>query len=445
MLTGSIKRRGKRARRKQTCFRRCACSRLWLALLAFLLLVSTASFSYSVLTHEQVVDFLWDSNIKKLLLERYPNSTEDDLRQAHAYAYGGCLIQDMGYYPGGNKFFSDLVHYVRSGDFVAELVNDSHNLNELAFALGALSHYASDTTGHPTVNASVAIEFPKLRAKFGDRVTYAQDRKAHIRTEFGFDVLQVAKQRYTSQSYHDFIGFEVAQPLLDRAFLKIYGIELKQIFPDEERIIGSYRRAISTWIPRLTQVALITKKSELQALPNFSPKHFRYMLSRTEYEKTWGKKYDRPGFGARFLAVIVRLLPKVGALRTLDIKPPTPRTEAMYIKSVEDTVTNFRALLIKAGGKNFKLADSDLDTGNATAAGEYSLTDTTYAKLLRTLAEKHFALTTPALRSDVLNFYSDLSRPDAARKHKDEWNKTLQALAALKGTTAGIQPSADLQ
>jgi len=415
-------------------------------MLTLLLLVSTASFAYSVLTHEQVVDFLWDSHIKKLLLERYPNSTEYELRQAHAYAYGGCLIQDMGYYPGGNKFFSDLVHYVRSGDFVAELINDSQNVNELAFALGALSHYASDTTGHPTVNAAVALEFPKLRAKYGDHVTYAQDPKAHIRTEFGFDVLQVAKQRYTSQAYHDFIGFEVAQPLLDRAFLKIYGMELKQVFPDEERTIGSYRRAVSTWIPRLTQVALITKKSELQAMPNFSPKRFRYLLSKTDYERTWGKKYQHPGFGERFLAVIVKLLPKIGPLRTLDIKPPTPRTEAMYVKSVEDTVNSYRALLIKAGGKDFTLADNDLDTGNPTAAGEYSLTDTTYAKLLRTLAEKHFAQTTPALRSDVLNFYSDLSRPDAARKHKDEWNKTLEALEALKSTPVSTQPSTgDLQ
>jgi hypothetical protein len=450
LLTGSTK--WKTGRRKLTSRRRAIsghkCSHLWLAaLLAFLLLVSTASFAYSVLTHEQVVDFLWDSHIKKILLERYPNSTEDDLRQAHAYAYGGCLIQDMGYYPHGNKFFSDLVHYVRSGDFVTELIRDSQNLNELAFALGALSHYVSDTTGHPTVNAAVALEFPKLRAKYGDHVTYAQDPKAHIRTEFGFDVLQVAKQRYSSQAYHDFIGFEVAQPLLERAFLKVYGMELKQIFPDEEQIIGSYRRAISTWIPRLTQVALITKKTELKALPNFSPKRFRYLLSRTDYEKTWGKKYDHPGFGAKFLAVVVRLLPKVGPLRTLDIKPPTPRTEAMYIKSVEDTVNNYRALLAKAGNNDFKLADNDLDTGSPTQPGEYSLTDKTYSKLVQKLAENHFAQVSPALRADVLNFYADLSRPVDTKKHKDEWNKTLQALEALKSTTAGTQQPAagDLQ
>jgi len=403
-------------------------------LLASFLLASNSTLAYSVLTHEQVVDFVWDSHIKKILLNRYPNATEDDLRQAHAYAYGGCLIQDMGYYPHGNKFFTDLLHYVRSGDFVAALIHDAQNLNELAFALGALAHYVSDTTGHPTVNLAVALEFPKLGAKYGDHVTYAQDPKAHIRTEFGFDVLQVAKQRYSSKAYHDFIGFEVSQDLLERTFVKIYGLELRQIFPDEEKTIESYRRAISVWIPRLTQVALITKKSELEALPNFSPKHFRYLLSRTEYEKNWGTKYDHPGFMARFLAVVVQLLPKVGPLKALDIKPPTPRTEAMYIKSVEDTVNNYRLLLIKAGENGLKLADDDLDTGSPTEPGEYPLTDKTYAKLLQKLAETNFAQVSPALRANVLSFYADLNRPVETKKHKDEWKKTLQALSALKST-----------
>lgn len=390
-----------------------------------------------MLTHEQVVDFLWDSHIKKILLGRYPKSTEDDLRQAHAYAYGGCLIQDMGYYPQGNKFFSDLVHYVRSGDFVEELIRDSQNLNELAFGLGALAHYSADITGHPAVNAAVALEFPKLRAKYGDHVTYAQDRKAHIRTEFGFDVLQVAKQRYNFQAYHDFIGFQIAQGLLERAFQNVYGLKLQQIFPDEDKTIENYRRAISIWIPRLTQVALITKKSELEKLPDFSPRRFRYLLSRVEYEKNWGSNYSRPGFKTKFLAVIVKLLPKIGPLKTLDIKPPTPHTEALYIKSVEDTVANYRSLLVRTSQNDLSLADNDLDTGSATQPGEYSLTDKTYARLLQMLADGNFVQASPALRSNILGFYGDLSMPVETKKHKDTWRKTIHALEALKHAPAG--------
>ena len=270
----------------------------------------------------------------------------------------------MGYYPGGNKFFSDLVHYVRSGDFVIEMVHQAQNSNELAFALGALAHYVSDTNGHPTVNRAVPIEFPKLREKFGDVVTYSDDPPSHIQTEFGFDVLEVAKQRYTSQAYHDFIGFEVSRPVLDRAFFATYGLELHRVLSDEDRAIGSYRHAVSVWLPRLTQTALITKKDELQAIPNFNAKAFRYTLKRAQYEKEWGKNYYHPGFFAKVLAVLIKILPEVGPLRVIDPKPPTPQTEKMYIASVERTVAAYRKALSMTEEKQLTLVDDDLDTGN---------------------------------------------------------------------------------
>src|SRR5947209_16229807 len=267
---------------------------------------------YSILTHEQIVDLLWDGQIKPLLLQKYPGATQDDLRKAHAYAYGGCLIQDMGYYPFGNKTFSDLVHYVRSGDFVKALLAEATDINEYAFALGALTHYAADNMGHPIVNAAVAQEFPKLRAKYGPSVTYAEDKRAHIRTEFGFDVVQVAKQRYTSDSYHDFIGFQVSKPVLERAFRDTYGIELKDVFFDLDLSIGSFRRSISNVIPEMTRVALLLKKDELvKENPTFAKKKFLYNLKRSDFEREWGKSYQKPGTGARIIAVMLRLLPKV--------------------------------------------------------------------------------------------------------------------------------------
>jgi zinc dependent phospholipase C len=403
---------------------------LFLAL--FVLLATVRLPAYSVLTHEQVIDFLWDSDIKKLLLERYPNTTPEELQHAHAYAYGGCLIQDMGYYPGGNKFFTDLTHYVRSGDFVVEMIRESRDVNELAFALGALAHYVADSNGHPTVNRSVPKEFPKLRRKFGDVVTYSDDPPSHLQTEFGFDVLEVAKQRYTSQAYHDFIGFEVAQPLLERAFAATYALDLKQLFPDEDRAIGSYRHAVSVWLPRLTQTALITKKDELAAVPNFNPAKFRFILKRAEYEREWGSNYYRPGFFARLLAVLIRIVPKVGPLRVVDPKPPTPETEKMYMASVEKTVSAYRSDLHQAAQKRLILVEDNLDTGDRTAPGQYKLADRAYARLLRELARKNFADVPPELRNDVLSFYSDLSRPFETRRHKKDWKRLLENLNALK-------------
>src|SRR5205085_6307376 len=198
-----------------------------------------------------------------LLLEKYPGTSPEELRVAHGYAYGGSLIQDMGYYPFGNRLFSDLVHYVRSGDFVQALLEESTNVNEYAFSLGALAHYTADIAGHPAVNAAVAQEFPKLRAKYGPLVTYAQDPKAHIRTEFGFDVVQVAKHRYTSDAYHDFIGFQVSKPVLERAFLKTYDINLSDVFGSVDLSIGSFRHSIGSVIPEMTRVALLLKKDEM--------------------------------------------------------------------------------------------------------------------------------------------------------------------------------------
>src|SRR5438309_3943883 len=231
----------------------------WMLLFVLFCGMCRPSAAYSVLTHEQIVDLLWSDQITPLLLAKYPGTTPEQLRMAHAYAYGGCLIQDMGYYPFGNRDFSDLVHYVRSGDFVAALLSEASDVNEYAFALGALSHYAADITGHPMVNAAVAQEFPKLRLKYGPTVTFEQDPKAHIQTEFGFDVVQVAKQRYTGDRYHDFIGFQVAKPVLERAFRKTYGVELKDMFADLDLSIGSFRHSISSIIPEMTRVALVLK------------------------------------------------------------------------------------------------------------------------------------------------------------------------------------------
>src|SRR5947209_2146832 len=222
-------------------------------LLVIVLFLGPLCPAYSVLTHEEIVDLRWQDQILPLLKQRFPAATDEDLRKAHAFAYGGSLIQDMGYYPFGSRYFSDLTHYVRSGDFVVNLIRESSDLNEFAFALGALSHYAADNSGHPTINRVTTIEFPKLRKKYGDRATYADDPKAHIRTEFCFDMVQVAKNRYTSNRYHDFIGFDVSKPVLERAFHKTYGLKLQDVFGDEDMAIGSFRRAVSTFITEMTR------------------------------------------------------------------------------------------------------------------------------------------------------------------------------------------------
>jgi hypothetical protein len=402
-------------------------------LLLIVLMSCSSSSAYSVLTHEEIVDLLWTDQIQPLLLKRFPGLTEERIREAHAYAYGGAVIQDLGYYPFGNREFSDLMHYVRSGDFVRELLLESRDVNEYAFALGALSHYAADIAGHPAVNQSVAIQYPKLRAKYGKFVRYAQDKTAHLKTEFGFDTVQVAKNRYASQQYHDFIGFQVSKSLLERAFPGVYGLELKDVLTHEDMAVGSYRFAVSRLIPQMTKVALQTHKKDLmRETPNFAKQKFLYRLSRSNYEKEWGKDYVKPGAGTRILSTLLRYMPKIGPFKGLAFNNPTPQTEDLYINSINTTVDQYRAFLEQVRTNTLVLANRDFDSGQPTKAAEYSLTDVTYAKLLARLADHKFDLASPELRDNILQFYSDLSVPIETKKDKVRWQAVLTELDQLK-------------
>src|SRR6476646_6494032 len=400
----------------------------------------------SVLTHEQIIDLVWEDQIKILLLEKYPETSPENLRVAHGYAYGGSLIQDLGYYPFGNRLFSDLVHYVRSGDFVQALLDEATDVNEYAFALGALGHYTTDVVGHPTINAAVAQEFPKLKAKYGPSITFEQDPKAHIRTEFGFDVVQVAKGRYTSDAYHDFIGFQVSKPVLERAFLKTYGIKLGDIFGSVDLSIGTFRHSISSIIPEMTRVALLAKKDELvKENPSLAKKKFLYNLKRSDYEKEWGKGYQQPGFGARIMALMFKLIPERGPFRAIAFKMPSPQTETLYLKSVNGSVEQYRTYLKDLRAGKLVLDNRDFDTGKRTIAGEYKLTDQAYAVLLNKLTDHKFADATAALQQNILAFYEPPAMPIFNHKKPDQRNKTLHNVEELKllqlGPTAARLPT----
>jgi hypothetical protein len=411
---------------------RIAAARL-VVLVLFLVTCGKISLAYSVLTHEEIVDLLWVDEIRPLLLKQYPGLSDDQIKEAHAYAYGGAVIQDLGYYPFGSAEFSDLAHYVRSGDFVRELLRESNNANEYAFALGALAHYSSDITGHPAVNQSVAIEYPKLREKYGESVTYAEDKTAHLKTEFGFDMVQVAKNRYASEQYHDFIGFQVSKPLLERVFPVIYGMPLKDVLTHEDLSIGSYRFAVSRLIPEMTQVALQThKKDMMREHPDFAKKKFLYHLSRSDYEKEWGKDYTKPGIGARILAVFFRFVPRIGPFKGLGFNNPTAHTEDLYFKSIDATVDQYRGFLRAVANDSLQLKNCDLDDGKVTASGEYSLADATYAKLVQQLSEKKFAGTSTELRANILDFYSTPPGPTDTKTNQGHGNGVQADLDQLK-------------
>jgi hypothetical protein len=398
-------------------------------LLLVLLVFAPLCLAYSVLTHEEIIDLLWDQGIKPLLLARYPTATADELLKAHAYAYGGSVIQDIGYYPFGDQVFSDMAHYVRTGAFVQALLDDAQDLNEYAFALGALSHYVADINGHPYINQAVAIEYPKLAEEYGPQVPYDVDHKAHLRTEFGFDVLQVAKGRYAPEDYHNFIGFEVSAPLLERAFLDTYGLKLTDVMPKETLAINTYRRSVSKVIPEMTKVALLVKGDQLQKeTPDFNRQRFLYHLSNADYRKSWGSGYKQPGPGAHIMAEMFKVIPKVGPFRAIDFKEPTKETESLYMKSVDQTVAQYGAALHEVRNKDLKTPEINLDTGQPTERGAYPLADATYRHLLDALAYQNFIYMSPGLEQSLLKFYDGFGFPKAGTRLDrcivERWRKT---------------------
>ena len=410
------------------------------ALALLLLLPIPAAYSYAVLSHEAIIDSTWDSAIKPLLLKRFPAATADELTKAHAFAYGGCIIQDLGYYPFGSKFFSDLTHYVRSGDFILNLIRDSQDLNEYAFALGALSHYAADNDGHPiAVNRAVPLFYPKLGLKFGKLVTYADDASSHLKTEFAFDVFQAAKGRYAPAAYKSFIGFEVAKPLLERAFEDTYGIKLESALVNVDLAIGSYRRAIGSVLPAMTRVAWQMKEQEIRKdAPSVTRKTFLYNLSRSSYEKEWGSTYERPGIGSKILTFVLRIVPKVGPFKALAFKRLTPETEKMYMASFNSTIEQYRELLSEQNAGRLKLPNDNLDVGTLTPAGKYQLTDTAYSRLLHKL-DGHYAEMPQELRKDILVFYRDLNAPISTKTNGNDWATLLKELDRLKSADADLR------
>jgi hypothetical protein len=392
---------------------------------------------YSVLTHEAIIDAAWNDSIVPLLLKRFPNATPEELLQAHAYAYGGAIIQDMGYYPFGNSFFSDLTHYVRSGDFVLALIEESTDLNEYAFALGALAHYAADNSGHPiATNPAVAMTYPQLAKKYGPVVTYEDKPSAHMKVEFGFDVDQVAKGHYAPKAYHDFIGFEVSKTLLERAFARTYSLDMSSVFFRVDLAIGSYRHAVSTVIPRTTKVAWHMKRREIQhGDPSETKTKFVYNISNSGYRKEWGDVYEKPDFFARFKAFTLYLVPRIGPFSALGYHPPTPAVEQIYMHSFNETLDHYRLLLVAQQEGTLHLPNENLDTGGLTGPAVYRLTDETYANLLNKTSGKPIS---DALRQEILVYYADLGKGFATKKDPEAWQKVLRELDKLKAMpTAG--------
>ncbi len=473
------------ARKPLARLKHCLARLLCLASLVTATLKPSTAQAYSLLTHEELIDLTWQSSIVPLLLSRYPTLTPAQLEHARAYAYGGCVIQDIGYYPLGDAFFSDLTHYVRSGDFVVNLFRNAGNADELAFAVGALSHYIGDSLGHSeATNLAVPVEFPKLGKKYGKTVNYAEGEHQHVQTEFAFDIDQITKHRLAPVHYLRHVGLEVPTKQLALAFYQTYGLSEDFAVGRKRRInVGAYRFAVHHFIPRVAYATtLLHRKQEPADMDNAELQKLQREIALVEQENRWDEYRRKPGLGTYSLAGLLFILPKFGPLKLVAIKGPQPQTEALYIHSVSQSEEALSRTLhrftpppttkataqtaaaadthsdpppsapavAKAGASQdiprespdprHPLKNRDLDTGTPVKPSGYRLTDSTYADLLHRLAAHPQQPIPPGVKEDVLAYYSNLDLPFATKKNPQAWATLQTDLNTFKTMPTSTDP-----
>ena len=440
--------------------------------------------AYSLLTHEQLVDLAWQRSIVPLLLSRYPTLTPAELEHARAYAYGGCVIQDIGYYPFGDSSFSNLTHYVRSGDFVVNLFRNAGNADELAFAVGALSHYIGDSVGHAeATNVAVPIEFPQLRAKYGPVVNYAQGERQHIQTEFAFDINEIVHHHFAPVHYLRHIGLQVPVRQVALAYYQTYGLTEDFSGTRGRRFnVRGYRFAVRAFIPRIAYaVTLLHRRHEPADSTSPEALELEKQVAAMAAENDWDAYRRKAGIGTYTLAGLIFVLPKLGPLKLVAVKGPTVETEANYVHSVVVSEAALRRTLARftpppttrstapsaaasdinsepppsqplpanpaaaqdvprlSHDPRHPLPNRDLDTGRVVQPGGYSLTDSTYASLLHRLAMQPAQAIPPGIKEDVLAYYADPASPITTKKDAARWAQVqadLVTLAAMPTSTA---------
>jgi hypothetical protein len=469
------------ARHKMKLWRFQRCILLALVLLLAVLFGRRAN-AYTLLTHEELIDLNWQNSIVPLLLSRYPNLTPAQLEEARAYAYGGCVIQDMGYYPYGDKSFSNLTHYVSSGDFVVNLFRNAHNADELAFAVGALSHYVGDSIGHSeATNLSVSVEFPGLRAKYGREVSYAEGEHQHVQTEFAFDIDQIARHRMAPVRFLRHIGLKVPMKQLSLAYYQTYGLSDEFSARQRRFNVREYRFVVHTFIPRVAYaITLLHRRHEPAEPETPDAAEIDKEVAVVAAENDWQKYSRHAGIGTYVLAGFLFILPKFGSLKLIDVKGPTPATEAKYLHSVvvstavmhrmlarftpsaaaltstaragDPVSTNQSPRAIPAiviagpnsllGSRNPRhpLPNRDLDTGRVVQPGGYSLTDSTYANLLHRLTRQPTRPIPPGIKQDIQAYYANPNAPITTKQDPAQWAQVQADLAILAVMPTSTEP-----
>jgi len=401
-----------------------------LGIAGLLLMIPAAGQAFSVLAHQAVVDQAWDTTLLPLLRKRFPNATQQDLDDARSYARGGSHLPDLGYFPLGSHLFTDLLHYVRTGDFYERAVKEAASAQEYAFALGMLAHYEADTIGHAeATNLAVPIIYPELAQKYGSSATYADSPSSHLETEFRFDVLQVAHRHEVPKLFEHSIEFKVPKEFLERVFEENYGLKLEDLFVNYDIALNTYRWGFRTLIDEATGIAWELYREDINSLePGIKRGDFVHQMSRADFVKEFGKAFLEPGYFARFVAFAGNLVPNVGPLKRLPYKPLPDDVKQLFFHAYRNAYEQYLKEVSFAAQGKILLPNLILDTGEPPRAGAYAPADKAYAELLDHHARDHFAHLPKALADDMLTHFHDRN---AALSFEDSQSKRAKISAEV--------------
>lgn len=409
------------------------------SLIGMVLLITfpASSQAFSVLAHQAIVDQAWDHTILPEVRRQFPDASEQDLNEAHAYARGGSHLPDLGYFPLGSHLFSDLLHYVCTGDFITRLLNEASSANEYAFALGMLAHYEADVIGHAeATNLAVPLIYPKLAQQYGEDVTYADSPSAHLETEFRFDVLQAAHRHDIPGLFEHSIEFKVPQEFLEKVFRETYGLELRDLFVSYDVAINTYRWGFRTLIDEGTGIAWALYSQDIESLePGVTSKQFVQVTSRADFAHEFGKAFLEPGYFVRLVGFVGNLLPSIGPLKRLPYKPLPQKVQQLYFRAFRNAYEEYLREVGAIAKDRAVLANLNLDTGRGSQFDRYPPADKTYVELLERNARKHFADMPKALADDM---WAHFRNPVPALAFEDNERDRQKALTALNEFASAV-------
>jgi hypothetical protein len=404
---------------------------------ALLLMMPGACQAFSVLAHQAIVDQAWDATLVPALRKRFPNATQQELEDARGYARGGSHLPDLGYFPLGSHLFTDLLHYVRTGDFYERAVKEAGTPQEYAFALGMLAHYEADTIGHPEgTNLAVPMIYPELAEKYGASATYADSPSAHLETEFRFDILQVAHRREVPKLFEHSVEFKVPRDFLERVFQETYGFKLDDLFENYDVAVTTYRWGFRTLIDEATGIAWGLYQGDIESLePGIKRGDFISEMSRTDFVKQFGSAFLEPGYFARFVGFLGNLVPNIGPLKNLPYKTLPDNVKQIFFHAYRDASNQYVKEISVVQGGRILLPNLILDTGEPDRAGRYEPADKAYAELLDRHAQDHFARMPRELAEDMLAHFRDRNAAMSFENDQSKRAKILAEMNELQSTT----------